>query len=229
MHIDRQRLKGSVDEFIATDEGDALFGRSLIANLIVFFGALLIGVFLIATVIGIIWGAKCLFYALTFGPFREPVLEKDNARPLIAHGVIINAQVSSGERSKGPGMVLATFEDEFAVSPDYLHELAERIGDIYGAGADEEDEDVLEALVADDRYRGERGQLVPEPWAQGRQIFVYSAFLGIDNAGVSPDGSALFAFVGDPRQAEEAGFDEFPMAQIPWEVVEDAVSFEPAE
>ena len=229
MHIDRQQLQVSVDEFISTDEGEALFGRSLVANLIVFFGALLIGVFLIATVIGIIWGVKCLFYALTFGPFREPVLEKDNVWPLIAHGVIINAQVGSGERSKGPGMVLATFDDEHAVSPDYLHEVADTIGNVYAGDAEGPDEEVFEDLVADDTYRGERGQLIPEPWARGRQIFVYTSFLSIDKAGVSPDGSALFAFVGDPRQAEEAEFEEFPMAQIPWEVVENAITFDDGE
>jgi hypothetical protein len=219
ININRKQIQQDFEDWLDTPEG-AQFGQpGPVLSTILFLGAIVVGVFLIFTIIGVVHGFKSLKWALTLTPFRNHSL-CEGAKPVIAHGIIVNSALTSGEETEGPGMVLASFEDETDLPPLYLHKLAGKIAKVYSDGPETPNEKILYPLVEDDDDKGDKAQPVPEPYAKGRRIFTDSTMLDITKSIAGPSGSVLFAFVGKPDTSD---YKEVSLHQIPWTVIGRAV------
>lgn len=225
MHINRQQLQDDFQEWLDTSEGQELGASGPVVGTIFFFGGIFIGLILSCTIIWTLNGLKCLWWALTLKPFRDEN-NFDDAQVVIAHGIIMNAKARQSGDNEGPGMVLATFEDESVVTPLELQTLAATIASVYSDGADNEDEQALVPLVEDDTYLGDKATRIPEPWANGRELFTWQCRIDANKAEHHPLGSMLVAFAGHP---EKTDYEKVALEQIPWQAVQRCVVFGESE
>lgn len=215
VQIDRPALERAVADYLRSPEAEPIYqnaGPSWPACLAITLGAGFLGAALLPTIVLALPGLKLLRFAASLRVFRAggPKLPKDpdRLRPLIAHGIIIGPS--------GHGLLLGTFDAAAGSDLAALARLANRLGRIYTEGPSAREEKAMAKILRDDTYRAGRRRPVPEPYAEGRPLYLFDAELDIEHAAPGPEESVLIACVAPPG-------DRGAIAQIPWDVVAPAV------
>lgn len=205
-HNVRQYLR-SPEAKAVFDELDISFFEALIMTMFLFF----VGLILLPTIkwtttgLGLLWGCLTLAPFRTVGNVRSAT---ESLRPLLGHGVIIGP--------KGHACVIGTFSLDNPGVNGWLTQVAAFLGHLYTNGPSSPDQMNLYELVRDDTFQATRRVRLPEPFAQGHEIYLFDVMIDLNQAVTTPSGSALMLFVAT---GQESG----AIKQIPWHVAGNAV------
>jgi hypothetical protein len=178
------------------------------------------GLCMLPTVVWTLAGLKALWYVAKLEPFEamwdNPAKKPETLRPLICHGIIIGPDHKHA-------LVLGTFRPAREYSIDRVTQKANLFAAIYadreeGAGAEHA---TMRDLLRDDIYRPSRRRRVPEPCAEGLDLFLFDVELNPREGRSTAYDTVLFAFVADFDEANQG--ESGGIAAIPWAVVAEAV------
>ena len=214
--IDEAALQRNVAAFLRTPAAERVYEEldtPWWLCLIVWVFVLVAGLIMLPTIIWTITGLKMIWSALRFQQFsvladntrRRP----DLIKPLIGCGIIIGPDEKHA-------LALGTFRSPREYSADRLAMKASELATLYSDGSDRpEDKSVCE-LLHDDTYHPYRRRRVPEPHAEGLEMFLLDVEVELPEGRMTPYDTVLFAFLA-------TGGDKGEIVQIPWAVVQDAV------
>jgi len=215
--IDEVSLRRNLQAFLRSPAAEPVYQELEIPFSVCFLGALLLivmGTCMLPTIVWTLAGLQLLWGVLTLEPFKpafdNPRKRPESLVPLICHGIIIGPD-------RKHALVLGTFLPPSRYSCDWLAMKAALFGQLYTgeAAASSHDAELL-ALLRDDAYRPCRRRRVPEPHAEGVEMFLFDVVVNVNEVQVAPFGAPLFAFVAEPGEKGDT-------VNIPWKVAQDAV------
>ena len=221
VNVNDAKLRQCLQEYLDSEDGQSLLKYDFVGGLIVTTLTVFGGVFLLATVIGIKYGIKCLWYALTADAFKPTFSKADRLKAVLGAGVMVNPDAEPD--SPAPGMVLVSLEPDAGSHLDELSQAAKELYRVYSEGPSSPEDKVLAKVVANDTYRPDAAIALPDPIANGRRWFVCHAKVTLDKSCVTDEGTSWAAFIcqdnGEGRRAKK-----LTIHQIPWGVISPAVN-----
>jgi hypothetical protein len=176
------------------------------------------GMCMLPTIVWTLAGVQMLGALLRF-EFLKPAWENGSRkpellRPLVGYGIIIGP---SGKY----GLVLGTFRPSREYSPAQLEELAQFLGGVYSGRNEDPRLAELAELLRDDSYQANRRRRVPEPYAEGLELYLFDVEIDPHKAILTDEGTPLFLFAAEPGEKGE-------IAQVPAAVGAGAIHLVPA-
>lgn len=217
IQIDQKRIRSNFREYIQSVKGDHVcehFDTSLASRAFGALFALIIGLILVITIVKAADGLKTLFYVFSLQWLRGEPSVRDNPDSLklfIGYLVII-----------GPddvhSLALGTFVSPDEYSADRTSQMASKLGKLYASDKPTAEDEPTWKLLRDDVFISQRRRKLPEPWADGKEFYLFDVEVNLKQVqGEKP--KALFAASG-----EESGL----IMQLPWSLAKDAVTVAPA-
>lgn len=192
------------------DEFDMSVGMAFLMTCILFVS----GLVMLATIVHAVNGVKALWSCVTLAPFRQipnNVRHRpESIRPLLGHGIIIGPT--------GHALVIGAFSLSEPGISDWLAQVATFLGHLYRDGAKVPDHEGLFRLLRDDKFHSGRRRKLPEPFAQGREVYLFDVLTNIRDGVLTPHDSVAMLFV-------TTGVATGQIKQIPWSVAGDAIRF----
>lgn len=219
--IDDAALERNLQAFLRTPAGSEVrdsFDMPL--WLCVFAGMMLFcaGMCLLPTIVWTLAGAQML-WALLRLEFLKPAWENGSRkpellRPLIGYGIIIGP---SGKYA----LVVGTFRPNREYSPTQIEELAEFLAGVYSGRNEDPQHAALAELLRDDIHQANRRRRVPEPYAEGLELYLFDVEIDPHKVILTDAGTPLFLFAAEPGEKGE-------IAQVPASVGAGAIHLVPA-
>lgn len=221
VQVNDAKLQQCLREYLDSEDGQSLLKYDVTSGVIVTSLALIAGIVLIVTVIGIKYGIKCLWYALTAEAFKPTFSKADRLKPVICPGVMVNPQAEPD--SPSPGLVLVSLESDTGAHLDELSRLAQDLYRIYREGPASAQDKLLARVVANDKYRADAAIAIPEQVAKGRRWFACHANLTLNKSCLTDEGTSLHAFICQDN-GENSKARKLSIHQIPWSIYSPAVN-----
>jgi hypothetical protein len=217
MSIDDTALRRDVLAHLRSPASENVYAAIEVSWWVCALGAALMacaGLCMLPTVIWTIAGLRALWSVFKLEQFNvpNPRLHPEKLVPLIAYGIIIGPD-------KRHGLVLATFSSQSQYACNWMAEKASQFAELYAqskARTNDSRDEALCALLRDDIYDPARRRRVPEPNAQGADLWLLDVEVDPQQMQIWPDKAALFAFIAEPGERGD-------VVQIPWSVVANAV------
>ncbi|MBX6316063.1 MAG: hypothetical protein IRY99_24595 [Isosphaeraceae bacterium] len=92
-----------------------------------------------------------------------------------------------------------------------------QLGELYVHGPTTADDEPMVKLLRDDIYRRNRRRRVPEPQAEGRELYLFDLQIDEQEIGLGPSGGILVACLATRG-------DDGVIKQIPWAAVDGTVT-----
>jgi hypothetical protein len=216
IQIDDARLRANLQAYLRTPAAEQIFDEFDSPWWLCFIalGILLtFGCCMLPTIIWTLDGLKALWSVLKLEPLSElgkSVRNDPNSLvPIVAHGIIIGPDQKHA-------LAVGTFLPTSEYSVDWLSSQAAWMGELYGQSNPPHEDRPLWELLRDDNYRPYRRRRVPEPFADGKQLYLLDVEVDPREGAASPQGAVLFAFVATVGEKGE-------IMQLPWAITQGAV------
>jgi hypothetical protein len=175
---------------------------------------LVLGLLMLPTIVWTVDGLKALWSVFSLEPFR---LLADNTRnhperlqPLLCCGVIIGPD-------QRHGLVVGSFSPTSEYSLDWLAKTAAFLAHTYSSGAEKPEDEPLCALLREDKFHLWRRRRVPEPYANGVELYLFDVEVDLKQGRETPYDAILMVFVGTPGEKGQ-------IMHLPWRIANAAVS-----
>jgi len=216
IQIDDVRLRANLQAYLRTPAAEQIFDEFDTPWWLCFIGLgilLTIGCCMLPTIIWTLDGLKSLWSVLKLEPLSElgkSVHNDPNSLvPIVAHGIIIGPDQKHA-------LALGTFLPSRDYSVDSLASQAAWMGKLYKTDSPRAQDRPLWELLRDDSYRPCRRRRVPEPSADGKELYLFDVEVNPQESAALPLETVLFAFVATVGEKGE-------IMQLPWAVTQGAV------
>jgi hypothetical protein len=232
MQINVRTLNARVQNYLDGPDSKEIWGElanSFLFNLIGSVFLLVLGLILICTLVFAIMGAKLVFGILksifTLQIFRDPRSEfkehPDRIRPMILPCIIAGPSDHA--------LALGTFSDRTQEDGSFLARKADEFGKVYENKSGKSSGKLFD-LLQDDVFHTWRRRTVPTENSEGQDLILFDIECNKDEVHLSKKVAWLAAVItfdeSDEGQSEPKSDEprKGRFVQIPWAVVEDAVS-----
>lgn len=216
VQIDEAALKKSALTFLRSPAAERIYEEFDTPWWLCLIGAVILlvaGVLMLPTIIWTVAGLRAIWSVVRLEQFsvlsKNPRKNPESLRVLICHGITIGPD-------QRHALVLGDFRSSSEYSVDWLARKAAFLGKLYREGPSRPEDESLYSLLRDDTYRPYRRRRVPEPHAEGTELFLFDVELDVSEGRTTPFETILFAFVATPGEKGE-------IMQVPWDVANDAV------
>jgi hypothetical protein len=216
IHIDDARLRSNLQAFLRTPAAEPIFEEFDTPWWLCLLGAIILliaGLCMLPTIIWTLNGLEALWSVLKLEQFKplgdNPRQHPEKLVPLIAHGIIIGPDQKHA-------LALGTFAPSSTYSANWLAAKAAWLGELYSEDEPSPEDKPVWDLLRDDTFHPYRRRRLPEPHAEGKELYLLDVEVHPGEGQETPQGTVLFAFVAEPGEKGE-------IAPLPWSATQGAV------